>query len=146
MLLVSTACSKDEPTPAVGSSWLVDGQEQKSESVFADGSNNELQIDVYQKSSSSAGNGSAVVLTLRVPKRTGTYSLTSSSTQASAGYADYAPDGQGKGLYLATSGSITLSTLTATSATGTFTFTGTASGNPQFTKTITNGKFQVSLP
>jgi hypothetical protein len=144
------ACSKDKTTPTPAGSWQVDGQPQQSERVSITLGTPALNsgivtIAIWQNFNTTASTGSAVVLTMNVPQRTGTYSLAGTSTSTSAAYSAYSSAGQGTGLYTATSGSVTISTLTSNSISGTFTFTGTELFNSQHTKQITNGQFNTSF-
>ena len=145
-LLLATACSKDKATPAPASSWQVERQAQQSDKVVVEMGTpalnpNMLTVSIWQNSSTASANSSAVVLTLFVPNRVGTYSLGGTTTKASASYADYLSPGSGSNLYAATSGSITISSLTSNSVAGTFAFTGAELFNTSHTKQIIGGQF-----
>ncbi|MBJ6146362.1 hypothetical protein [Hymenobacter sp. BT559] len=151
-LLLATACSKDKATPAPASSWQVEGQAQQSDKVVVEMGTpalnpNMLTVSIWQNSSTASANSSAVVLTLFVPNRVGTYSLggTGTTTKASASYADYLSPGSGSNLYAATGGSITISSLTSNSVAGTFAFTGAELFNTSHTKQIIGGQFNSTF-
>jgi|GEM_PF-6834585 len=150
LLVLLAACSKDKPAPTPAGSWQVDGQPQQSDRVSITLGTPALNPDVvtiaiWQNFNTTTSTGSAVVLTMNVPQRPGTYSLAGTRAPASAAYSDYSSAGSGNGLYPAVSGSIAISTLTSNSISGTFTFTGAELFNSQHTKQITNGQFNTSF-
>ena len=145
LLLLTTACSKDketQPTPAA--TWQVDGQSQSASNILVNDQGGQLEIDIWQNFSSSAGNGSSIVCTLYVPRQVGTFNLT--GTVARASYTPQSGTSQSGDLYIANQGSITVSSLANGYVSGTFTFSGPGLQNPQLTKTITAGKFTAKLP
>ena len=150
LLLLLAACAKDKSAPAPASSWQVDGQAQQSETVVVTLGTPALNrdmvtIEIWQTFTTATSNGSAVVLTMQVPQRPGTYSLAGASTNASAAYSGYSSTGQGTGLYPATSGTVTISALTSTFIAGTFSFTGAELFKAQHTIQIANGQFSKNL-
>ena len=145
--LLLSSCSKKEATaPGPGASWSVNGQDYESTQVQADVQNNEVEVNIRQQFSTATSNGSFVVFTLRVPRQTGTYSLSAANSQAQASYMEYTTDGKGIDFYVGSSGTVTISDLAANSITGTFTFTGNGFQHPQVTKTVNAGKFKAFVP
>ena len=128
-------CSRQDPAPANQTilTWTVDGR--TASTAFAMQTTDGPDITVEGSMDASQGGAG---MTLRMPKRLGTYTLAPNSWDVYAAYS-------GDGLYRSTNGAITVSTLTATVIKGTFTFTGTGNSNPSLTKNITQGTFSAAL-
>lgn len=147
-LLAITACSKDDdgyPAPAVVASWMFDGQNRTSTSAWGETSADKVAVYISQEFATPNSKGSSVTVTLFIPKRVGTYTISPNSA-ASANFADLnTSTGLNNDAYSADAGSITISTLTTTAVSGTFTLTGKSYKNTQSTKSLTAGKFNVQL-
>ena len=137
------ACSskKDDATPAptTGVSYTVDGGSVTATTAAAVVLGNNV---IVQGVSGTGTANKGVSLTL--PKRTGTFTLTDTTTIADA---TYLASGNASDIYGATSGTIVVSTYTASATTGasniagTYTFTGKNTAGAS--KAVTNGKFNV---
>jgi hypothetical protein len=138
------ACSSKEddatPTPTNGVSWTVDGTATAPATFGAQA----LGSDIIVSGTTGTGStGTSILLTM--PKRTGTFAVSDTSTIATASYLI-----GGATYYDATSGNVVVTTYTpsttagASNIAGTFTFTAKES-NGTATKTLTNGKFDVKF-
>lgn len=138
------ACSKksdDTPAPAApaqGMSWTVDG----ANVTAAVATGIIVSGDLVVAGGSSTTNTSNNML-LTVPRRTGTFTMTDTTTVSTASYIM-----AGGAAYDVTSGNMVVTTYApsttagASNVAGTFTFTGKLIGGTT-TKTITNGSFNV---
>ena len=138
---VVSSCSDDtddDPTPATGMSWTVDGANVTANGATATTALGDLIISGFRVASGDTSN-----VLLNIPPRTGTFAIDANS-DAGALY-----NASSNGLTLeASTGSITVTsysastTAGASTAVGTFTFT---ADNGTLTKTLTNGKFNVKF-
>ena len=139
------ACSskKDDPAapPAPGVTWTVDGNNITATNIQRSNSGNNFEFAGSYTTSTS----SSVGVDITLPKAVGTYAVPGSgATAVQAIYVAITPGGAAG--YIGTAGTVTVTSVTATNIIGTFSFTGTDSFNGNSTtKTITNGKFNVTL-
>jgi len=135
------ACSDDSdpnPPPTEGMSWTVGGSAVAANSYQPNVSGTDITLTGSSISSTAF---SSVTLTL--PLQTGTYNLATVGTDIKAVYV--AGTGTTSGTaYYATSGTATVTSVSATKFVGTFSFSG-ADANGGATKSISNGKFNVTL-
>ena len=134
-LTTAMACSKkDDPLPSPGMTWSVDG----SNITAVDYNGQKSGTDIIISGSTSTSNSGNDVY-LKMPRRTGTYNLSPSTTDVAAFYFE-----NGTIEYTGLSGSIVVSTVTSDNIKGTFSFNG-ARTNSSSTKNVTNGKFNINF-